>query len=58
MTAVQVATLLSGTVTAYYAFFSIGIGATALIVRSAWTWRPPQNTPRAEASPAAPAVQR
>jgi MFS family permease len=46
MTAVQAATLLAGTPTAYYAFFSvIEIGCTLLIVRSAWTWHPPPAAP-------------
>jgi hypothetical protein len=43
MTAVQLASLATGTPTAYYVFFSvIEIACTAGIVRCAWTWRPQQ----------------
>jgi hypothetical protein len=42
MTAAQAATLLLGTPTMYYLFFSIiEIVCTATIVRLAWTWRAP-----------------
>ena len=57
MTVVQLATLLAGTATTYYLFFSVvEIGCTALIVRFAWTWRTPRTAP--VTTPAAvPALQ-
>lgn len=54
MTVVQSASLFSGTTTAYYLFFSVfEIGCTALIVRSAWTWRTAPTVPAAAPSQAA-----
>ncbi|MBP2290867.1 DUF6326 family protein [Azospirillum rugosum] len=44
MTAVQLATLLSGTPTPYYVFFSIvEIATTLFIVQYAWRWTAPQS---------------
>ncbi len=49
MTAVQVATLFMGSATAYYWFFSlVEIGCTSMIVRYAWNWVGPTNTPTAD----------
>jgi hypothetical protein len=43
MTVVQATSLIIGTPTAFYVFFSvIEIACTASIVRCAWTWRPQQ----------------
>ncbi len=51
MTVVQIATLLIGTSTMYYWFFSlVEIAATAMIVWFAWTWRIPQTTANTEQS--------
>lgn len=50
MTVVQVATLLSGPFTAYYAFFSaIEIATTVYIVVAGWRWKQDEAAARASA---------